>query len=262
MRALRWSAGAIGVDSGGLYALGSPGLAVYSVPDGDVLWINDGVDLLSASNSVVAQDGFVLQPAERAVRRRHLGRGLGGRRRPPRSPRRSRRFARPMACRRWSSRPRPGCNCCGSTSSRIAIVGAAGAGEAFLLASGDNTVRQAAGSQFVGFVRSATHALDQPGVPTGLLSCTAASTAGSCASGPLVRLDIAAPATSTTLGTLAAASASMRADLTAGLTTSIAGQTFLPGPGGLAIGRGRPQRCVATGAGRRGSLARVTTNLP
>ena len=89
----------------------------------------------------------------------------------------------------------------GANSQTIAIVGTAEAGQAFVLASGDNQARQTVGSQFVGLVRSASGLPDQPGTPVALLSCTASTTKGFCAPGPLDQLDISAPNVVTSLGT-------------------------------------------------------------
>jgi len=131
--------------------------------------------------------------------------------------------------------------------------------QAFVLASGDNSVRTTLGSQWVGVVRAASARIDQPAPPVGLLSCVA-GTADVCAPGTLTQLDLAGAGTS--VGTLAASAPMLRTDAIAGLASVLSEQTQLVAPAGFGShetdGRDAWQFTPAS----VGSLTRVTANLP
>jgi hypothetical protein len=133
-------------------------------------------------------------------------------------------------------------------------------GQAFVLASGDNTTRATLGSQYVGVVRPASAPVDRAPAPVALLSCAAGSAAGFCAPGPLTELELGGGSTS--LGALAAAAPWLRGDATTGLATSLPGQTFLPSPGGLGSDQTDARDAWQFTPAGAGTLVRITSNLP
>jgi hypothetical protein len=141
----------------------------------------------------------------------------------------------------------------------LVLAGTAEQGQAFVLASGDNVTRTTLGKQFVGVVRAADARVDQPAAAVALLSCEAGTT-GFCLSGPLTQLTLSGAPTG--LGTLAAATASVRGDAIAGLAASVAGQTLLASPGGFGDNETDRRDAWQFTPGGAGSLTRTTAYLP
>ena len=260
VRALHWSAGAVSVDASALYTFADPLGSLPAVADASALYLTDGLQVLAVSDGVAGSVGaFSSLPGELVDAGNYLVATEDRSTTPTTTQAESMRKVDGLLT--LLEPPTAGLQVLGASAQAIVLVGTPEAGQAFLLASGDNRVRQPAGSQFVGLVRQAAHALDQPAAPVALLSCTAAATTGFCAPGPLLQLDITAPGNATTLGTLATSSAWMRDDETAGIASSFSGQTFLAAPGGLGSDEvdSRDAWQLAPGAG--GSLVRVTSTL-
>ena len=261
LRALHWSAGAVSVDTADLYDFNDPLGSVPAVADANALYLTDGTRLLAAANGAVRLVGsFSTLPTALVEAGAYITASEDGSALPVST--QVEALSKAAGTVALIEPATAGLQVLGASAQAIVIVGTPEAGQAFLLASGDNQVRQTAGSQFVGLVRPASHLLDQPGVPVALLSCTAAATVGYCAPGALLQLDITTPGNATTLGALAATSAWMRDDLTAGLTSSFAGQTFLATPAGFGADEVDARDAWQVTAGTAGSLTRVTSNLP
>ncbi len=260
LRALHWSDGAVSVDTANLYGFAALSQAP-SVADARSLYFNDGGALLAVSNGSVGSVGSfsalpdMLVDAGDYVAATEITTALV-----------SQTFHQLETVRKSDGHltlledASPHLQLLGATNQSLVLAGTPEQGQAFVLASGDNSTRTTLGSQYVGVVRAASARADQPAAPVALLSCVAGSTSGFCAPGVLVELDFSG--SSTTVGKLAATAPWMRGDATVGLEASLSGQTFLPSPAGLGgdetDGRDAWQ-FVPAGAG---SLARITSNLP
>ena len=149
----------------------------------------------------------------------------------------------------------------GAAGDTLVLSGTPEQGPAFVLArNGGAGTRTTVGVQSVGVVRAASTHVDQPAAPVALIWCAAGSAPAQCGAGALTQEDMAG--VDTALGSLGAAGASVRGDVVAGLTTSLAGQTFLTAPGGFGNGETDKRDAWQFVPAVAGSLARVSTNLP
>jgi hypothetical protein len=260
LRALHWSAGAVSVDTANLYGFAAFSQAP-SVADAQSLYFNDGGALLAATNGSVSTVGAfsampdMLVDAGDYVAATEITTALV-----------SQTFHQLETVRKSDGHltlledASPDLQLLGATDQSLVLAGTPEQGQAFVLASGDNGTRTTLGSQYVGVVRSASARADQPAAPVALLSCVAGIASGFCAPGALTQLDFSGG--SMTLGTLAATAPWVRADATAGLATSLPGQTFLPTTAGFGgdetDGRDAWQFMPAGPS----SVVRVTSNLP
>lgn len=261
LRALRWSAGALAVDAASAYTFSNPLGALPGVADAASLYLNDGLSLLAVTNGAVRTIGsFSTAPGALVDAGTHVAASEAVSTAPTTTQVETLRKA--DGALTLVEAAAPGLQVLGAGGQSLVIVGTSEAGQAFVLASGDNQARQTAGSQFVGLVRAASRLLDQPAAPVALLSCPAASTAGYCAAGALTQLDLSTPASATTLGTLGTTSAWMRDDLVAGLVSSFGGQSFLSASSGFGSNQVDVRDAWQVTAGTGASLARVTSVLP
>jgi hypothetical protein len=261
MRALRWAGGSVTVDSGGLVAFAVTGLAPHSVADAGALYVTDGLQLLSVANTAVSAIGaFSALPSALVEAGAYVAatEDVSG----PPTTTQVETLRKTDGTLTLVEPATAGLKLLGASASAIALAATPEAGQAIVLASGDNQARVSVGSQFVGVVRAPSRLLDQSAAATALLSCVAASTVGFCASGALTQYDIAAPGSSTALGTLASNSLWVRADLTQGLPGTVGGQTFLSAPGGLGSNEVDFRDAWQVTPGTAASLVRATTYLP
>ena len=259
LRALHWSATSVTVDTTThLYDFASPGL-VTSTSDAQSLWFNDGPALVSVANGTTHVAGaFTVIPSQLFDAGDYVGAGeiVTSPTFQVETLRKSDGLLTLVAAATSDLQV------LGMSAQGLLIAGTTEAGRAVSLVSGDKSSETtlAPSLQFVGAVRSATARMDQPAAPVGVLACPAGAVDGFCAPGELVQVSLAGTAQS--LGTLAAAAPWMRGDAVAGLATSLAGQTFLEGPGGFGDDDTDARDAWQFTPSTSGSLARVTTNLP
>ena len=259
LRALRWSAGTVGVDAAGLHDF-TGSVFVSAVADAQSVYVNDGATLLALSNGsvrtvgtfgtlptslldaggyVVALEGIGLASAQVQYQLETLAKADG-----------TLTLVEP---------PSSSLQLLAAGDAGLVLAGTPEQGQAFVLASGDNRTRTTLGAQFVGVVRAASGRADQPAAPVGLLSCVAGAS-GFCAPGALTQYTLAGAAG--TAGTLAASAAIVRGDAVAGVPVSLSGQTLLSTVGGFAADETETRDAWQFTPGSVSSLARVTSNLP
>jgi len=260
LRELHWSAGAVRVDTANLYGFTALAQAP-SVADAQALYFNDGGALLAASNGSVRSVGaFSALPATLVdaggyVAATEITLALT-----------AQTFYQLETVRKSDGHltlledATPVLQLLGATEQSLIVAGTLEQGQAFVLASGDNSTRTTLGSQFVGLVRAASAHADQPAAPVALLSCVAGSVSGFCAPGALTELEPGGG--STALGTLAATAPWVRGDATVGLATSLPGQTFLLSPAGFGSDETDGRDAWQFTPAGAGTLVRATGNLP
>jgi hypothetical protein len=260
LRTLRWSAGAVSVDAGPGHDLGSSFLTLAVVSDARSLYIADGGTVLSVSGGDVGTVGSLstglatLVDAGDYIAAYEIANSSS-----------AQTFHQIEALRKSDGLltrvepPAAALQLLGASSQGLVISGSAEQPQAFVVASGDNSVRTTVGAQAAGIVVSATAPLDRPAPPVGLLSCVAGTT-GFCVPGPLTQFDFNGG--STTLGTLSASAPQVNGVAVAGLANALAGQTFLASPGGFGKGQTDVRDAWQFTPGLAASLTRVTANLP
>jgi hypothetical protein len=260
LRMLRWSAAGVSVDATSPYAFASGGT---SVPAARSLYVSDGTALLELADGVVRSVGaFSVAPATLVDAGGYVAATqavvqVGA----------TLTLTRVETLRKSDGlltaieEATDGLQLLGATDDRLILAGTPEAGQAFVLASGDNQLRTSVGTQFVGLVRAAGGRIDQAAAPVGLLSCTAGATTGFCGAGALSQ-QVLASGTSTILGSLETSAAWMRGDAIAGVPGALAGQSFLPTTAGLASDETDARDAWQLTSGTAGSLRRATTNLP
>ncbi len=260
LRTLRWSSGTVSVDSGAGYDLGTTFLSISTTSDANALYVANGAVVLAVSNGSVRSVGGFSNPFVTMV---DAGDYIAGY-----------EIANSTALettyqletlRKSDGRltaiesPTASLRLLGASSQGLVIAGSTEQPQAFVVASGDNSVRTAVGTQAAGIVVSASAPLDHAAAPVGLLSCVAGTT-GYCVAGALTQFDFAGG--STNLGTLSASAPMVDGVAVAGLPSVVAGQTYLASPGGFGKGQTDVRDAWQFTPASAGSLARVTTNLP
>ena len=260
LRALRWSSLSVTVDAAHLHDFANAGLGSYCAADADALYVSDGLQVVAVANTAVrtvgtlsALPGALVEAGTYVVATENVS-AL-----PTTTQVETLRKA--DGARTLLEPATAGLRLLGAGAAAIALAGTPEAGQAIVLASGDNLARVTVGSQFVGLVRAPVRLLDQPAAASALLSCVAGATPGYCGVGTLSRTPIGTPASSVSLGTLASSSAWVRADLTEGLAGVLGGQTFLPAPGGLGSNEVDVRDAWQVTPDTAGSLVRVTSDL-
>jgi hypothetical protein len=260
LRELHWSSGAVSVDATGLYGFTGFG-GPLSIADAQALYFTDAAALVAVSDgNVHAVGSFSVLPdtlvdAGGYIAASEIAAATA-----------SQTFHQVETVRKSDGHltliedAATDLRLLGATDQSLIMAGTLEQGQAFVLASGDNTTRATLGSQYVGVVRPASAPVDRAPAPVALLSCAAGSAAGFCAPGPLTELELGGGSTS--LGALAAAAPWLRGDATTGLATSLPGQTFLPSPGGLGSGQTDARDAWQFTPAGAGTLVRITSNLP
>ena len=249
----------VSVDAGSLYTMSIFGQAP-AVADAHSLYVNDGVTLLALSNGTVLPVGtFSIAPYSL------LDAGSYVAAMEPNGTTTSAVLYQLETLRKTGGAATlledatTTLQLLGATDQGLILTGTPEQGQAFVLASGDNTTRTTMGSQYVGVVRAASARLDQPAAPVALLSCVA-GTGGFCAAGALTELELAGG--STALGTIAASAPWLRGDATVGVATSLGGQTFLLTTAGLGSNQTSARDAWQFTPAVAGTLMRITSNLP
>ena len=262
LRALRWTASGASVDATSLRTLLTSLDGRPAVADAASLYFADQQSLLSVANGVVSTLGAFTRAPDQLV---DAGAWIGAHE--PDVTTTSSTDASIETIAKTGSHAltliepdTDGIVLLGAASPYLILAGTAEQGQAFQLASGDNTDRRSFGSQYVGLVYPAAAPLDRSAAPAALLSCVGATT-GHCGAGALSQQAIGA-STSIALGNLATSSAIVRYDATAGLVASLGGQTLLTAPGGLGSDEVDTRDAWQFQAGSAGSLVRVTSSLP
>lgn len=261
MRALHWSAGAVGVDTAVLHTFAFNFGASPAVADAQALYFTDSTTLLSVANAAVSTVGsFSLAPAwlvdaggfvaaqEQAVST------VGSTRYQVET------LAKTGGTLMLVEPANQGVQLVGATDQWLILTGTAEQVPGFVLANGADTDRRVVGSQFVGVVRAAAARPDQAAAPVALLSCVAA-TGGFCGPGALTQDEIGTGA-ATQLGLLSASAPWARGDATVGIEAAISGQNVLPSPGGFGHNQTDRRDAWQFMPKSAGSLARVTASLP
>jgi len=256
---LHWSAGAVSVDTTNLHTFGNFTDAA-SIADAQSLYVDDGFTLLSVANGAVHAIGtFSDVPAAMLDAGGYVAAlesdGLA-----------STQVRYQLETLRKSSGTLTLVESASTTLQLLAgsdqglvLTGTPEQGQGFVLASGDNVTRTPIGAQYVGVVRAASGHVDQPAAAVALLSCVAGAS-GFCAPGPLTQTELAGG--NSVLGTLAASAPLVRGDATAGLLTSLPGQSLLSTPGGFGDDETDARDAWQFTPADAGSLTRVTGNLP
>jgi hypothetical protein len=262
LRALRWSASGVSVDTGVLHAFSNSLLGAPPAVAGDAtLYVADDVQLLAVANGVVtalgsfgaAPDLLVDAGAYVAAREPVIATSSA-------TDHVIETIAKASHATTIVEAATDGVQLLGAAGDTLVLAGTAEQGQAFVLARGDNTARSTVGAQYVGLVLAAAAPLDRGATPVGLLSCVAATT-GTCGAGALTQTSIATGA-ATTLGTLAASASIVQGNATAGLTGTLAGQTLLPASTGLGTNEVNVRDAWQFLPASAGSLTRVTSYLP
>ena len=262
LRELHWSASAASVDAGALAPLSAALLPANSVADAQSLYVASGNALLAVAGGVVHTVGTFSVSPDKLVEAGGYVAAL------EEAPSTSGTIFYAVETLRKADGVRTqlegsssNLQLLGATSQGVVMTGTSEQGQAFVVASGDDVTRTTVGAQAVGVVRSASARADQQAAPVALLSCVAGSTDGFCAAGALTQQQLSDGSTSV-LGSLAAASAWVRGDVTAGLVGSLAGQSFLSSPGGFGHGQVDRRDAWQLTPAAAGSLTRITSNLP
>jgi len=255
---LHWSTGVPSVDSASLYAFASGGAATA---DAQSVYFSDGAALLSLANGTVSAVGrFSAAPSALTDAGSYVAAieatGVSSLQVLDQLETLHKSGGAPTLL----EGPTTTLQLLAASDQGLVLTGTPEQGQAFVLASGDNTTRTTLGSQYVGVVRAASARVDQPAAPVSLLSCVAGSTGGFCAPGALTELELGGG--STALGALAATAPWVRGDAIAGVPTALSGETFLSSPAGFGAGEtDRRDAWQFTPAGVN-TLTRITTNLP
>ena len=262
LRELHWSASGVTTDAFDLYDFSSTG-QIVSTADTQILWINDGVTLVSIENGLAQAVGnFSVTPTQLFDAGGYVAAGEIT------AASSTQTFTQVETLRKSDGRltlvagATDLLTVLGATDQGLLIGGTAESGRAVSLVSGDKSSETTLGNslQFVGAVRSATARMDQPAPPVAVLACVAASAEGFCARGDLTQVSLAGSATS--LGNLAATAPWVRGDAIAGLPAAVSGQTFLPGPGGFGSNQTDFRDAWQFTPSTLASVTRVTTYLP
>jgi hypothetical protein len=259
VRALRWSAGGVGVDAGGLHAL-SGQTVTAGVADAQAVYVADGSTLLALAGGGVRVVGtFSLAPASLMDAGGYVAAdevtgfmGLS-------ATVQVEAVDKASGARTLIEPAQADLKLLAAGDAGVVVSHTADLHEAFVLESGDGRSRTAIGSQRVGIVRAASGRPDQPAAPVGLVSCPAGAP-GYCAAGALTQFTLAG--SGTTLGANAAASAVLSTEAISGLVSPLAGQTVLSSPAGFGDGETDMRDAWQFTAGGASSLTRVTNNLP
>jgi hypothetical protein len=256
---LHWGTGGVTVDAASLQAFGNIG-GPAPVADAQSVYVSDGTTLLALSNGSVRTVGsFSYLPTALVDAGGYVAAvEISGA--TPTQPRyQVETLLKSGGTPTLVEPPAATLQLLAASDRGLVLAGTLEQPQAFVLASGDNSVRTTLGSQWVGVVRAASARVDQAAAPVGLLSCVA-GTGDFCAPGTLTQLDL--DGANTAVGALAANAPMLRADAIAGLVGVLADQTQLLSPAGFGNhetdGRDAWQFMPA-GAG---SLTRVTANLP
>lgn len=262
LRALHWGAGGAAVDAQGLYDFGNAG-QVVAAADERTLWFNDGGTLVGVADGLAQAVGsFSATPSRLFDAGGYVAAGQITAATATQTFTQVETLRKADGHRTLVAAATSLLTVLGATEQGLLIGGTPEAGRAVSLVSGDasSETTLANALQFVGAVRSATARMDQPAPPVAVLACVAAAAEGSCAPGELTQ--VALSGSGTALGSLTATSSWVRGDATAGLVAAVAGQTFLPGPGGFGTNetnlRDAWQFMPSTGA----SVTRITSYLP
>jgi len=259
VRTLRWSAGGVSADAGGLHALSGLNLTA-GVADAQAVYVADGTTLLALGNGGVRVVGtFSLAPSSLMDAGGYVAGGevtgsLG-----LSAMMQVEAVDKASGARALIEPAQVDLKLLAAGDAGVLVSHTADMHDAFVLESGDGRSRAAIGSQRVGIVRAASGRPDQPAAPVGLVSC-AAGAPGYCAAGALTQFTLAG--SGTTLGTSAAASAVLSTDAISGLVSPLAGQTALSSPAGFGDGETDKRDAWQFTTGGASSLTRVTSNLP
>lgn len=259
MRELHWGAGALVVDTLDLHPSGVFA-RIASVADAQSLYFNDGFALYAVANGSVRPVGsFSLPPSALVDAGGYVAAAELSSVSASQVSYQVETLRKSDGALTLVEAPTTTLQLLAASDQGLVLAGTAEQGQAFVLASGDNVTRTTLGKQFVGVVRAAGARVDQPAAPVALLACEAGTT-GFCLPGPLTQLTLSgAP---TVLGTLAAATASVRGDAIAGLAVSVSGQTLLSSPGGFGSNETDRRDAWQFTPGSAGSLTRATAYLP
>jgi hypothetical protein len=263
LRVLRWGAGGVSVDDGSLHAFAPGFLPPPVAADASTLYVADQQALLAVAGGVVRTVGSFGRAPDALVDAGAVVAAAEFDGRTASCCTSVETLAKADGTRTTLVDAAASVHLWGGADAGVLLSGSPWPGGRFVLAHADGTIdQQGAATQAAGLVRSATARLDQPAAPLAMLSCVAdASQPGFCAAGALTQVDIASGA-STSLGTLAARSFSMQAEVLAGLPSAFAGETFLASPGGFAVGDTDVRDAWQLTPGVGGSLVRVTSALP
>jgi hypothetical protein len=250
------------VDATGVVAFTQPGSFAPAVADGQALYVNDGAALLAISNSAVRNVGtFTGLPAALVDAGSYVAASETVTLTSTHATSKIETLRKTDGTLALIEDDATDMQLLGANDEFLVIAGTPEFGQAFLLASGDGSIRSGVGSQFVGLVRAGGGRIDQPAPAVALLSCVAGSATGFCGAGPLTQQDMAG-ANTTAIGTVAASSAWMRGDVIAGMATALSGQNFLLSLGGFGEEETNLRDAWQLTPGTAGSLQRVTANLP
>ena len=262
MRALRWGAGGVSVDTAALHQFSYLSLAGYPVAaDAGAVYVADGSTLVSVANAAVdvvatlalspqslTEAGDVIVAAELA----------------PQSPSCCMRFEaanKATGAVTLSASGQDAMSVIGGGPLGVLYVDASTAAPGYLLASPSGSTLLASSGLANGVVWSASARLDQPPAPVAVLACTPDPTLATCVAGSLTQLDLATGAT-TALGSLGSGAPTFAGTLIEGVTGTLGGQTYLEAPGGLGSNEVDARDTWQLMPGNAGSLVRVTTYLP
>jgi hypothetical protein len=264
MRALRWSAGAVNVDAGSLYALDSGSFGASAVVGADALFVGNWNHLVKVANAqathVADLSTFALSLADAGGYVAAYESDLNG------------GFVIEAASKAGGTvvslaTGDASLTLVGATPADI-IIGApptAGAASSFLLVAGDGTGPRWVPGQWINVVVPSTAPVDQAAAPVALLTCAPSpDKPGYCGPGAVNEIDLASGA-STPVGTLASAETWIRPQsglAIVGEIFSLGGQTFMDPVAGFDANDTDMRDAWQFTPGAANSLARVTDNLP
>ena len=256
---LHWGAGGVTVDPASLRAMGLIGTAA-PVADAQSLYLSDGTTLLAVADGVVRTIGQFTNVPITLMEAGDYVAAVETDGATPSQPRyQVETLGKSGGAPTLVEPPATTLRLLAASDSGLILAGTVEQRQAFVLASGDNTVRTTLGSQWVGVVRSASARLGQPAAPVGLLSCVAGN-GDFCAPGALTQMDLTGAGAS--VGTLTVDAPMLRVDAIAGLVNVLVGQTELLSLAGLASGQTDIRDAWQFTPATADSLARVTANLP